>query len=309
MQDVFTAHKQIEKTLRYLATIAEQSNEGVVVVDLDSSILFVNDAWAWMHGYQTKEELIGKQLNMFHTEEQMDSDVIPLFEKIKHDGQIEGTVEHIKSDGTVFPTQTKMILAEDEASNASGLIIFATDIRQYAILKEATVDNLERIKSLSERITLFQKLLGECLEAGESLAKQTGELQANNEMILQQMSESDQSQSPQVPEEQNQEQIVHHEAQETTTNQQPENNNPEHCETEEASAENPEPMERPVSSMKLPNPKELSQAAKLASRLSEAPDHNLHSEHGDNQEESVSRINQAISEEWMHAVQKYDGQQ
>jgi PAS domain S-box-containing protein len=309
MQDVFTAHKQIEQTLRYLTTIAEQSNEGIVVVDLDSSLRFVNNAWAWMHGYETKDELIGKQLSIFHTEEQMRSDVIPLFEKIKHDGHIESTVEHIKSDGTVFPTQTKMILAEDEAGNASGLIILATDIRQHAILQEATVDNLERVKNLSERIIQFQKLLGECLEAGESLAKQTGELQTKNETLLQQMSESDQSQSPQGPIEQYQEQNVHNEAQEITTNQQPEDNNPEHCETEEASAENPEPIERPESSVKLPNPKELGQAAKLASRLSETPDQNLHSEQEDNQEKSASRINQAISEEWIHAVQHYDRQQ
>ncbi len=300
MQDVFTAHKQIEQTLRYLGTIAEKSNEGIVVVDLDSSLRFVNEAWAWMHGYETKDELIGKHLSMFYTEEQMKSDVIPLFEKIKHDGQIESTVEHIKSDGTVFPTQTKMILVEDEVGNASGLIIFATDIRQYTILQQATVENLKRVKHLSERIIQFQKLLGECLESGESLAKQTGELQANNEMILQQMNELDQS--PREPAEQHPEHIVHTEAQETTTNQQPEDNNTEHCETEEASVENPEPTERPISSMKLPNPKQLSQAAKLARLLSEAPDHNLQSEHKVNQNDPDNHINQATSEEWTHTV-------
>jgi PAS domain S-box-containing protein len=307
MQDVFTAHEQIGQTLRCLTTIAEQSNEGIVVIDLDSNLLFVNEAWARMHGYETNDELIGKQFSIFHTEEQMKSDVIPLFEKIKHDGQIESTVEHIKSDGTVFPTQSKMILSEDETGNACGLIIIATDIRQYAILQEATADNLERVKNLSERITLFQKLLGECLEAGEGLAKQTGELQANNELLLQQMNETEQS--PERPVEQNQDQNVHNEAQDTTTNQQPEYDNTERCETEEVSAENPEQMERPISSMKLPDPKELSQAAKSASSPSEAPDHNLQSKQEDNQEESVSRINQAISEEWMHAVQEYDGQQ
>jgi len=307
MQNVFTAYKQIEQTLRYLVTIAEQTNEGIVVVDSDSSLRFVNEAWAWMHGYKTKEELIGKQLSIFHTEEQIEADVIPLFEKVKHDGQIEGTVEHIKSDGTVFPTQTKMILVEDEAGNTSGVIVFAANIRQHTILQEATVENLERVKHLSERIIQFQKLLGECLEAGECLAKQTGELQANNEILLQQMSESDQS--PQGPAEQQPEHIVHHEAQETTSNQQPEDKNPECRKSEEASAENSEPIEESKSSIKLPNAKELGQAAKLASRLSGSPGHNFQSGHEDNQEELESHINRAISEEWMQAVQKYDRQQ
>jgi PAS domain S-box-containing protein len=306
MRNVFAAHKQIGQTLRYLTAIAEQSNEGIVVVDLDGSLWFVNEAWAKIHGYEKKDELIGKQLSTFHTEEQMESDVIPLLEKIKEGGQIEDTVEHIKSDGTVFPAQTKMILVENEAGNASGFIVFATDIRQYAVLQEATADNLERVKNLGERITLFQKLLGECLEAGEGLAKQTGELQTNNEMLLQQMSELDQPSEISV--EQHPEQNVHNEAQETIENEQPEDNTG-CCETEEALAENPEPIEKSSSSIKLPNPKELSQAAQLASRLSEASDHDLQSGYEDNQEESVSRINQAISEEWMQAVQEYDGQQ
>jgi PAS domain S-box-containing protein len=307
MKNIFTAYKQIEQVLRYLTTIAEQANEGIAVVDLDSSIWFVNDAWAWMHGYKTNDELIGKQLNIFHTEEQMESGVIPLFEEAKRCGQIEGTVEHIKSDGTVFPARTKMILVEDEASNTNGLIIFAINIRQHTILREATVENLEQVKYLSERMTQFQKLLGECLEAGESLAKQTGELQTNNETLLQQISESDQS--PQRPLEQHSEQIEHNEAQETTTNQQPEDDNPECRESEEASAEGPEAIEISKSPTKLPSAKELSQAAKLASRLSEPADNNLQSENENNQGELDNQINQAISEEWMQAVQNYDHQQ
>jgi PAS domain S-box-containing protein len=304
MQNIFTAHKQIEQTLRYLTTIAEQANEGIVVVDLDTSLLFVNEAWAWMHGYKTKDKLIGKQLSIFHTTEQMKSDVIPLFEKTKNYDQTEGSVKHIKCDGTVFPTQTKMILIEDEAGNANGFIVFAASIRQHTILREATVENLKRVEHLSERITQFQELLGECLEAGECLAKQTGELQANNEILLQHMSESDQP--PQRPEEQHPEQIEHHEAQETAANQQPEIKNPECWKPKEVSAENSEPIEKPKNSTKLPDAKELGQAAKLASRLSESPIHNLQSEHEDNQEELESHINQAISEEWMHVVQKND---
>ena len=307
MQNVFTAYKQIEQILRYLTAIAEQTNEGIVVVDLDSSLWFVNEAWARMHGYETKDELIGKELNIFHTEEQMKSDVIPLFEKVKHNGQIEGTVGHIKSDGTAFSAHTKMVLVEDEASNTKGLIIFAANIQQYTIMQEATVENLERVKNLSERIIQFQKLLGECMDEGECLAKQTGELQSNNEILLQQISEPDQS--PQRPAEQHPEQIVHHEAQETTANQPPEDENPECRKSEEVSAEVSEPIERPKSPVKLPNAKELSQAAKLASRLSEPADHNHQSENEDNQEELESHINRAISEKWMEAVQKYDHQQ
>jgi PAS domain S-box-containing protein len=160
MENVFTAHKQIEQTLRYLSMIAEQANEGIVVVDLDGSLRFVNEAWAGMHGYKTKDELIGKQLSLFHTKEQMKTDVTPLLEETKRCGQLEGTVEHVKNDGTVFPAQTKMILVVDEAGEAIGLIVFAADVDQHTKLQETTVENLKRVKHLNERITRLRKQLG-----------------------------------------------------------------------------------------------------------------------------------------------------
>lgn len=304
MQNVFTTYKQIENTLKYLTTIAEETNEGIAVVDLDNNLQFVNDAWALMHGYKTKDKLIGNQLSIFHTTEQMKSDVIPLFEKTKDYGQIEGTVEHIKCDGTVFLTKTKMILIDDEAGNANEFIVFASSIRQHTMLRETTVENLKRIKQLSERIIRLQTLLGKCLEAGENLSKQTVELQANNEILLQQIGGSDQSQ--QRPIEHHPEQITQHKAQETTSNQQPEDKNPEFWKPKEASAQNTVSSEKSKSSTKLPNPKELGQAVNLASRLSGSPANNLQNEHENNQKEFESHINRAISEEWMHAVQKHE---
>ena len=110
--------------------IAEQANDGIVVVDSDGCLRFVNEAWAGMHGYKTKDELVGRQLSLFHTKEQMESDVTALLEETKRCGQSEGAVEHIKSDGTVLPAQTKIVLVRDEAGKATGFIVFATDIGQ-----------------------------------------------------------------------------------------------------------------------------------------------------------------------------------
>jgi PAS domain S-box-containing protein len=265
MDNVFTAHKQIEQTLRYLAMIAERSNEGIVVIDLDGGVQFVNEAWIEMHEYKTKDKLIGKHLSLFHTKEQMKTDVTPLLEKTKRCGQLEGTVEHIRSDGTVFATQTKMILLGDEAGKATGFIVFAGDIDQCTKLQETTAENLKRVKHLSMRITQLRKMFGECQKVGEYLAEQTGELQADNEMLLQQMTESDQS--PRRPE-QYPEQIVHRKAQETTANQLPEDTNSEHRQSKEAPAESTETMVKSKRSNKPLKTQELSEVAELARRLS-----------------------------------------
>ena len=223
MENVLTVHKQIGQNLRLLTVIAEHSDQGIVVIDLDGCIQFVNDAWIEMHGFNSEDEFIGKQLSIFHSEEQMKSDVIPLIERTKHYGRIESTIEHIKSDGTVFPAQTKMILAKDESGNAYGLVVFADSSQQSTIIKEATVENLKRIEQLSDLITQFQRLFGECVTAGKYLSEQTDELRANNEILLQQFSEFD---PPQRREEQYSGEIVAQTLTETITNQLPKDKNP-----------------------------------------------------------------------------------
>ncbi|MBN2592528.1 MAG: PAS domain-containing protein [Sedimentisphaerales bacterium] len=282
--------------------IAEQANDGIVVVDSDGCLRFVNEAWVVMHGYKTKDDLISRQISLFLAKEQMNTDMIALLEEAKRCGQSEGTVEHIKSDGTVFPVQTKIVLIRDEAGKATGLIVFAADTSQRTELQETTVENLKRVKHLSDQIIRLRKLLGECLEIGEYLAEQTGELQANNEILRQQMTKLDQSlRKP----EQHPAQILHRKAQVTTTNQLLEDMNPEHRQSEETSAESPELMVKSEKSRKLLYNKELGEAAELARCLSGSPNRNLQSEHEDNPEELERRINQAISVEWMQAVQKY----
>jgi len=268
MQNVFIAHKQIEHSLRYLTTIAQQTKEGIAVVDLDGNIQFVNEAWIEMHGYETTEKLIGKHLNLFHTKDQMKTDVNSLIEETKGCGQSESTIEHVRSDGKVFPAQTKMILVRDGAGKATGLIVFATDIGQRAKLQETTAESLGRINQLSEQITRLQKLYGECLEAGEYLKEQTGELRANNEILQQQIAKFDWF--PLRPE-QYREQVVNRKDRKTPEYQRSDGINPEQCQTKEALAEKPASITKPDKIKKQLNTKELAEVAELARRLSERP--------------------------------------
>jgi PAS domain S-box-containing protein len=246
--------------------IAEQAKEGIAVLDLDGSIRFVDEAWAGMHGYKTKDELIGKQLSLLHMKEQMKTDLIALLEEAKRYGQSERTIEHIKSDGTVLPLQTNVTLMKNEAGKATGFIVFAADIDQCSKLQQRTAENLKRVKQLSKRIAQFQKLFGEYLEAGENLEEQTGELQTNNDEILEQkLIELYHllGRPEQYPK-----QIVHRKAQVKTTNQRLEDTNPEYRQYKETPAESSEDTVQSKSLRKLLNTKELAEVAELAMRLS-----------------------------------------
>jgi PAS domain S-box-containing protein len=256
---------------------AEIANEGIAVADLDGRLLFLNEAWCGMHGYKSKDELIGKHLSLFHTKEQMKTDVIPLLEKTKQYGQTGDTIKHIKSNGTVFVTHTKMISVGDGTGKAAGFIIFAANISQSPKMKDTTADNLKQIKHLSVRIAQLRKLFGECGEIGECLAEQTNELRANNEMLLKQISGSDQSAL--IPE-QYSEQIPPWKAQGTIINKLLEDTNPEQ-QPKEAPAKSYEPTVKSKRSIKLPDSNELRKVAELARHLSKLSNFNIQRKHKD----------------------------
>jgi len=197
MDDITAAHEHGEQALRHLTVIAEQAREGIVVVELNGALRFVNPAWATMHGYEAGHELIGQQISIFHTEEQMKTDVIPFIEEAKRRGQLAGPVEHVRRDGTPFPTEMLMVVFKDEAGKAMGLICFATDLTEH----ERTKDELKRYRNhLAELVKQqtaqleaadeqAQNRIAERERAEEYLEQQTGELRAANEQLQNQIAE------------------------------------------------------------------------------------------------------------------------
>ena len=276
MHNASTTNKHVEQALRYLSLIAdtavEETNEGIAVADFNGNLLFLNETWSKIHGYESRDELIGKHLSLFHTKEQMETNVIPLLEKTKKCGQIEDTVEHIKSNRTVFVTRTKMTSVRDGAGNATGFIIFAANISQSPKLKDTTVKNLKEIRHLGERIAGLRKLFGECQEIGKRLAEQANELRANNENLLKQIGEL---YLPSLVPKQFSEQIPPWKAQGAIMNELHGGTNPEQRQPKEAPAKNPEPVLKTKRSHKSLDTKELRKVAELARRLSEFSKHNI----------------------------------
>ncbi len=199
MQDIIAIHKQVGRTLRHLIAIAERGREGIVVFDLNRVIQFVNAAWAVMHGYKTPDELIGKQISAFHTEEQMASDIIPFIEETEQRGQFAGRLGHVRKDGTPFFTEMLMVVFNDDAGRAMGLVGFAEDIteqertedelRQYRCHMEELVK--QRTEALEAANSRLQSQVTEHEQAGQKLRQQTAELSAANERLREQIGEQE----------------------------------------------------------------------------------------------------------------------
>jgi signal transduction histidine kinase/ActR/RegA family two-component response regulator len=114
--------------LELISRAAEQSTEGIAIVDLEGNLLFLNNAFANMHGYGP-EELIGKNLSISHTPDQ--------------DEPTETTI--LCPDGTERPVEVTAHIIQID-----GRLVVYQGFRDIWVRKrmEQELGNIQRLQSL-----------------------------------------------------------------------------------------------------------------------------------------------------------------
>jgi len=149
-----TERKKAEEETRRLATIVEQAAEGIAVTDIEGNIQFANQVWADMHGYESGNELVGPHLSIFHTEEQLKTEVIPFNEEVKQSGHNAGEVAHMRKDGTTFPTMMTVTLLKNEQGKPYGIVGFAQDITERKRLERELQHAFDKLKASYEELSI-----------------------------------------------------------------------------------------------------------------------------------------------------------
>jgi len=146
-----TKRIQAEEEIRKFRTIAEKANYGVAISNIDGNLIYVNDYFAAIHGY-TPEQLIGKNLTIFHNEEQLEK-VISLNEKLKETGSLNAVeVWHLHKCGTVFPMLMSSIIIKDENNKPRYMATTAIDITERKRLESEYEKYKEKILSIQRHI-------------------------------------------------------------------------------------------------------------------------------------------------------------
>jgi len=136
-----------------LSLAIEQSSEGIAIVDLDGNLEYLNSAFAELHGY-TPIELLGKNLSIFHTPEQMPS-VKAANRQLKNTGVFKGEVWHARRNGTTFQVMMHNSLVLNADGNPIAMIGTMRDIS----------DSKQSAKILYEYDQKYN-ILAECSQTG-----------------------------------------------------------------------------------------------------------------------------------------------
>ena len=126
--------RQAEEEIRKLSSAVDQSIDGVAIADLEPRLTYVNDAFARMHDY-SPEEMIGMQLVDLLKKKELDKYTNRL-NKVKTLGSWTGEIEHIRKDGTPYPTFMSVNLLKDAEGRPTGVLTIVKDITEQKKLEE-----------------------------------------------------------------------------------------------------------------------------------------------------------------------------
>lgn len=130
IKEDISKRKASEMEAERFKAIADESVFGMALTTMDGRITYINRFFARVHGYEP-DELLGKSLNVFHTEEQLQQ-VGPLLSHLAQKGSFEPTeVWHLHKNGTTFPMLMTGLLMRDEFGKPEYMAATALDLTRY----------------------------------------------------------------------------------------------------------------------------------------------------------------------------------
>ena len=184
-----TERRRAQEKLLQLSSAVEQNKEGVVVADIEGNIMYINTAFAGMHGYSV-EEVLGEHISIFHSPEQM-PELEDCTREVMETGAFNGEIWHARRDGSVFCGQMYNTLMRDNNGAPIGGIATLVDITESKEMAEELdlyreqinrTDRLAALGTLSatvahelnQPLTVIRLMLQNCLvELQESKANRT----------------------------------------------------------------------------------------------------------------------------------------
>ena len=141
-----TLIKQAEEEVKKFRMIADKANYGNAIADLDGTLLYCNESFAKMHGYEISA-LLGKNLSALHSAEQL-TVVGSFIRLLKEKGEFQAAeIWRRRKDGSEFPSLMNAMIVRDNDNNPQFMWATAIDITQQKAAEEVIRKSEERLNA------------------------------------------------------------------------------------------------------------------------------------------------------------------
>jgi len=159
MVEDITQKRKTDETLRLLSSAVESAADGVVVIDLDGKILFVNPSHASMHGYKTYE-MLGRRQKDFYPQSYWPM-VDQAIQQILANGSWSAELEEPRKDGSTFPILVTTSLIQDSHGRPVGILKVCRDISEKKKMEQEIMQSnreLTALNTISSKVSQTLKL-------------------------------------------------------------------------------------------------------------------------------------------------------
>ncbi len=128
VHDVTMARQQ-EEAIKIYASVFENANEGVIILDKHYKNTLVNDAYCKFTGY-SREELIGNKPKIPRLPYHDQAFYRTLWDTVEETGSWQGEIWDERKNGEIYPTWMSITAIKDSAGNFSHYVGILTDISE-----------------------------------------------------------------------------------------------------------------------------------------------------------------------------------
>ncbi len=141
-----TARKLAEEEMKKFKMISDRANYGTAIADLEGNLIYCNDEFARMHGYEA-DEILNKNLSMLHSKEQLVI-VLETIQMLQQSGEFSAQeVWRTRKDGTAFPSLMNGKLILDDDNRPQFMWATAIDISAQKLAEE----EVKKFKTITDR--------------------------------------------------------------------------------------------------------------------------------------------------------------
>jgi PAS domain S-box-containing protein len=147
-----TSERSLQQALELRERALDQATVGITVADADESLVFVNQGFARLTGYDA-DEVIGDNCRFLQGEATDEETVAEIRAALDAEEPISTVIRNYRTDGTPFWNQLDITPIEDGSGSVTHYFGFQRDVTERVELEERLRDHNERLDEFAQLVS------------------------------------------------------------------------------------------------------------------------------------------------------------